>query len=594
MASAFLPTMKVVPFIPDSAPFNPEQRAWLNGFLAGWLNEASGNAPISAQPVATEPLLILFGSQSGNAEGFAKKIGKEAPTKGFAPRVHELDHATKLDLTKESRLLVVTSTWGEGEMPDNAKAFWDLISQESAPQLPQLQYSVLALGDKNYPDFCQAGKNIDAQLEKLGAQRIHPCVECDVDFESNAKQWLESSWSALGGTTASTSSPQSLVLSSEPATDGSYSRKNPFIAKLLNNKNLNAPGSSKDVRHIEIDLTGSELSYEVGDALGVFPQNDPSLVESILKTQGWNGAEEITIPDQGKLSLKESLLKSFEITKLNRDFLSALLTKVPSAAFQSRIAPDQKKELDEFCWGRDLLDLLTEYPSAKFAPQEFVDLLRKLNVRLYSIASSIKAHPNQVHLTVGAVRFESHGRKRGGVCSTFLADRVERGNEIPVFIQVSHGFRPPTNPDTAMIMVGPGTGIAPFRAFLEERKAIGAKGKNWLFFGDQHAKSDFLYQQELEDYFREGLLTQLDTAFSRDQTEKIYVQTRMKEKAKQLWEWLESGAHFYVCGDASRMAKDVDQTLHEVIIEEGKKSADEAKEYVKKLKSDKRYQRDVY
>lgn len=587
--------MKIMPLIPESAPFNPEQRAWLNGFLAGWLNESATGSSVATSSLSTEPLLILYGSQSGNAEGFAKKIGKEASGKGFAPRVHELDHATKLDLTMESRLLIVTSTWGEGEMPDNAKAFWNLITHEAAPKLPQLQYSVLALGDKNYPDFCQAGKNIDTQLEKLGAKRIHPCVECDVDYESNAKKWLEGSWAALGGTTSTSASAlPALTEGNEKTPTGSYSRKNPFSAKLLNNQLLNASGSSKDVRHIEIDLTGSNLSYDVGDALGVFSQNDPAIVESILKTQGWSGQEEVLTPDHGKLSLKESLLKSFEITKLSSAFLEAILKKVPTAEFKSLMAADKKKELDQFCWGRDLLDLLLAHPEAKFATQEFVDLLRKLNVRLYSIASSLKAHPNQVHLTVGAVRYESHGRKRGGVCSTFLADRLPVGNELPVFIQVSHGFRPPSNPETAMIMVGPGTGIAPFRAFLEERKATGAKGKNWLFFGDQHAKSDFLYQTELEQYFREGLLTQLDTAFSRDQKEKIYVQTRMKEKAKQLWEWLESGAHFYVCGDASRMAKDVDQALHEVIMEQGGQSAEAANDYVKKLKSDKRYQRDVY
>lgn len=587
--------MKVMPLIPDSAPFSAEQRAWLNGFLAGWLNEASGGQPTSATIAPTEPLLILYGSQSGNAEGFAKKMGKEAAQKGFAARVHELNHATTLDLTKEPRLLIMTSTWGDGEMPDNAKGFWDFLKSDKAPQLPQLKYSVLALGDKNYPSFCQAGKDFDAQFEKLGAQRVQACVECDVDYEGNAKQWIEGCWSAFGGSPSTGVSTPALSSNEDHASSSSkYDRKNPFIAKLLKNQLLNGTGSAKDVRHIEIDLTGSGLTYEVGDALGVFPQNDPALVDALLQTQGWSGNESVEVPDKGSQPIRVALEKYFEITKATSKILEAVKAKSPQAEFIPLLAPEKKKELDQYCWGRDLLDILQSNPLAKFTPQELVPLLRKLNVRLYSIASSLKAHANQVHLTVGAVRYEAQGRKKGGVCSTFLADRVSLGGDLPVFVQISHGFRPPSNPETSMIMVGPGTGIAPFRAFLEERKAIGASGKNWLFFGDQHAKSDFLYQEELENYFREGILHQLDTAFSRDQKEKIYVQDRMKEKGKMIWEWLESGAHFYVCGDASRMAKDVDQALHEIIATHGGKGVEGSAEYVSQLKSAKRYQRDVY
>lgn len=585
--------MKSVPIIPSSAPFSPDQRAWLNGFLAAWLGEA-GEMPTGLSNAAPqEPLLILYGSQSGNAEGLAKRIGKESATQGYQARVLEMAQAVSLDFSKESRLVCITSTWGDGEMPDNAKPFWDYLNSDLSPSLANLQFSVLALGDRNYPAFCQAGKDLETKLAALGGKRIHPLAECDVDYETPAKAWIEGLWPALKGVANGTSHVNGTNGASKPEKfDPKYSRKNPFSASLKTNQNLNGAGSEKEVRHIEIDLAGSELTYEVGDALGVFSKNDPALVEAILKLQGWSGNESVPLPDGGTSSIQEALLQSYEITKLSPKLLEAATQH--GAELKGLLEPAKKKELDAYLWGRDLLDLFQEFPALKWSPEACVTLLKKLNVRLYSIASSLKAHPGEVHLTVGAVRFETHGRKRGGVCSTFLADRVALGGAIPVFVQVSHGFRPPQNPETPMIMVGPGTGIAPFRAFLEERKAIGAKGKNWLFFGDQRIATDFLYRDELGQFQKEGYLAQLDTAFSRDQATKIYVQNRMLENAKDLWSWLESGAHFYVCGDASRMAKDVDAALHQIVQEQGGKSAEAAADYVKQLKTDKRYQRDVY
>ena len=546
---------------------------------------------------------MLYGSQSGSAEGLAKKFAKEAATKGFAPRVMELNAAAKLDLTQEARAVIITSTWGDGEPPDNATEFWSHISAEAAPKLANLNYSVLALGDKNYSEFCGAGKKFDERLETLGAKRIHPRVDCDLDYEALAKGWMDSVWPALIATSTGSESVASEPANSpngpSPAADSpiastTYSRTNPFPARLITNRKLTGVDSGKDTRHFEISLQDSGLTYEVGDALGVIPQNCPALVDEIIRALGCDGEEGVTEPSGKETSLRSALLRNYQITKPGSSLLQLIADKAGDEELKSLLEPSRKADLDKFLYGREVIDVLLRCGAAKFAPKEFVGLLAKLQPRLYSISSSPKAHPGEVHLTIAAVRYESHGRARKGVCSTFLADRVEADTPVPVFVQTSHGFRIPADGSKPIIMIGPGTGIAPFRAFLEERRAIGATGKNWLFFGDQKAASDFLYREQLEGMLAEDLLTRLDTAFSRDQAEKIYVQTRMLEQAAELWRWLEDGAHLYVCGDAKRMAKDVDAALHEIIQNAGGKTADEAKAYVAKLKSDKRYQRDVY
>jgi sulfite reductase (NADPH) flavoprotein alpha-component len=376
-----------------------------------------------------------------------------------------------------------------------------------------------------------------------------------------------------------------------------YSRKNPFPATLTVNRKLTGEGSNKDTRHFEIALSGSGLAYEVGDSLGVFARNDTELVEGILRNQGFSGDEQVTNPDGKTVSLREALTKDFIISEPGKQLLQVLPDKDSSSAFlKDLLDPGSKSHLDDYLWGRDVLDLLEEFTAAKFSPEEFVKVLRKLQARLYSIASSQKAVGEEVHLTVAVVRYqpERSGHLHRGVCSTFLAERAEGDGKVPVFVHTAKHFRIPENPDTATIMVGPGTGIAPFRAFLQERKAAGAKGKNWLFFGEQKAASDFFYKEEFASWQADGVLTKFITAFSRDQAQKIYVQHRMLENAPELFDWLENGAIFYVCGDASRMAKDVDTALHQIVEKAGSKTTEQAKEYVDALKKEKRYRKDVY
>jgi sulfite reductase (NADPH) flavoprotein alpha-component len=594
--------MSSIPFIPDSAPFSPEQRLWLNGYLAGLFSDASlaarAMSGLSAAPAApAKPLAVLFGSQTGTAEGLAKKVSKEAEKRGFAPKLVDMAKYESVDLTKEENVLVITSTYGDGDPPDNAQAFWDYLKSETAPPLSQLHFSVLALGDTNYAEFCAFGKKCDERFEQLGAQRVHPRVDCDVDYDGPAKAWTEGVFAAL----SSTGSAPASVSDEAPAATG-HSKKNPFPARLLTNRLLNAEGSGKEVRHYEISLAGSGLIYEVGDALGVVPVNCGELVGDILAALGCDGEEAVKSPEGTETSLRLALTQHYDITRPSVELLKAAAERgAAGGELAGLLDPARKDDLKKWLWGREIIDVIGGLAS-QFSAAEFIALLKKLQPRLYSISSSPKAHPDEVHLTVAAVRYEGHGRPRKGVCSTFLADRCVaagatdpgHGTPVAVFVQTSHGFRLPENGDVPVIMCGPGTGIAPFRAFLEERAATGAKGRNWLFFGDQKRATDFLYREQLEGWLADGHLTRLDLAFSRDQAEKIYVQNRMLENAAELWSWLECGAHFYVCGDASRMAKDVDAALHQIAETAGGLSTEAAAAYVAKLKSDKRYQRDVY
>ncbi len=544
--------MSSVPLIPENAPFTTEQRAWLNGFLAGALSRGQAAAAGGTEADKTQ-LLIAYGSQSGNAESLAKRLAKEAAGRGFAAGVAGLDSLQAADLPKHPNLLLITSTWGEGEMPDNAAAFWEQLNQNgSSPALAGVRYGVLALGDLNYGDtFCQAGRLLDQRLAELGAARVLERAECDVDFDEPAAAWAQKAWQAFAGelSAASTIAPTTLP----EQTETGWSRKNPYQAPLIANVRLNGADSAKDTRHLAFSLAGSGLTYEAGDALGVFPRNDPLMVDGIIAAHGFDASAVAPLPDGGEAGLREALIHHYECRKFHG-----------------------------------------QRPAEQVDLPSWLAVLRKLQPRLYSIASSPKAHPDEVHLCVGVVRYEAEGIQHGGVASTFLADRLPEAETAGVFVQVSKHFRPPADGTTPMIMVGPGTGIAPFRAFLEERQAAGASGKNWLFFGDQRRDCDFLYREQIEGWQADGLLTELDLAFSRDQADKIYVQHRMKQKGALLWRWLEEGAHFYVCGDASRMAKDVDLALHEVVREHGGKSDDDAKAYVAELKKAKRYARDVY
>jgi len=374
-----------------------------------------------------------------------------------------------------------------------------------------------------------------------------------------------------------------------------YSRTNPFPAKLLVNRRLSGPESEKDTRHFEVDLTRWGLSFEVGDSLAVYPTNDPQLVDEIIHAVGATGDEEVPRPKGVPTTFRAALMRDYSITQPTPKFLKAIAHRASAApTLHYLLAPDRKQDLQTYLWGMEAIDFLIEHPSARFTPEEFVGLLTKLQPRLYSVASSLKAYPEQVHFIVDVVRYESHGRLRKGVASSFLAERADNA-PVPVYPSVAKHFHLPEGPDVPIIMVGPGTGVAPFRAYLQERKAIGAKGKNWLFFGSQHQRCDFAYGDEFEAFKKEGLLTRLDCAWSRDQVGKIYVQHRMQENAAEIWKWIDGeGAHFFVCGDAKRMAKDVDATLRKIVQEHGGKSVDQANEYVEKLKSDKRYKRDVY
>lgn len=598
--------MNTVPFIPENAPFTVEQRAWLNGFLAGLFSqvppEHMPSPPVNGAQQSREPLLVLFGSQTGTAENLAKKFAKEALQRGFAPLVLALNDYEKANFAAANKAVIISSTWGDGDPPDNAADFWNWLNSDSAPRLEKLQYAVLGLGDRNYSEFCGASKKFDSRLGVLGAKRLAPRGECDVDYEAPAKAWMDGLWLLLGNGDAKAGSPLppgTPVASNgahgvtRPTTETSaptYGKSNPFPARLLKNVLLNKPGSAKEVRHYEISLDGSGLIYEVGDALSVMPTNCPTLVDDLIAALNCSGEEPVKIAET-EMPLREAFAKHFDITKPSRELLTAVGGK--NAELNSLLGPDRADDLKRWLYGRDVLDVL-QLLLAPMPVAEFLPLLRKLAPRLYSIASSLKAHPGEVHLTVSTVRYESFGRDRKGVASTFLADRAGDSELVKVFIQPSHGFKLPTSGDTPIIMVGPGTGIAPFRAFLEEREVTGAKGKSWLFFGDQKRATDFLYEEQFAAWQKAGLLNRLDLTFSRDQVEKVYVQHRMLENATELWSWLEAGAHFYVCGDASRMAKDVDDALHNIIKTAGGKSAEEAKAYVAKLKSDKRYKRDVY
>ena len=592
--------MTKIPYIPETAPFTLEQRAWLNGFLAGlFANGGSGDMPQlnNAPAKAGEPLPILFGSQTGTAEALAKRIAKDAEQRGFAPLVIPLNDHTQANLTRGGKAVIISSTWGDGDPPDNATNFWSWLQSDAAPRLENLQFAVLGLGDKNYSDFCGAAKKFDERLENLGARRLVPRGECDTDYENAAKSWVDGLWEKLQSSPASTNGGGTNGHAAHTnghavAVKTGFSKSNPFPAKLLKNVLLNKPGSVKEVRHYEISLEGSGLTYEVGDALGVVPVNCPALVDEMLAVLRCAGDEAVSVGDV-EMPLREALTRHFDLCKLSQELLAAVGSRAPGSELAALLAPGRRDELKKWLWGRDVQDII-RVSEKSFSPAELVPLLKKLAPRLYSISSSPKAHPGQVHLTVSAVRYESFGRGRKGVASTFLADRIGDADCVKVFVQPSHGFKPPANGDVPMIMVGPGTGIAPFRAFLHERQVCGAKGKHWLFFGDQKRATDFLYDEELGQWQKNGHLTRLDLAFSRDQADKIYVQDRMLENAAELWSWLEAGAHFYVCGDASRMAKDVDAALHRIIETAGGKSAEDAKAYVAKLKSEKRYQRDVY
>ncbi len=591
-----------IPAIPKDAPFTGDQRTWLAGFLAGLHSRlvGGGTSHAGAPEPAVRPLAhILYGTQTGTAELLAQEAAKLARTQGFETAVIGLDDLDMVRLAAMERAVIVTSTYGEGEMPDNAQLFWKRLSASDAPRLEGLSYAVLALGDTAYDDFCQAGKLIDTRLEQLGAQRLAARLDCDVDYEQPAADWFSATLPLLprtvggpGATSAAASAPTREPEPEPPAVSRpGWSRKNPYPASLLARQRLSGPDSGKEIHHFEFALGDSGLSYEAGDALGVIPRNEPALVKALLHRLG--AAWDDPTPD-GEGALGERLSAACEIVTPSRDLIAAIETRAGDEGLTHVLRHGDREALGAWLWGRDVLDLLDLNAGLQFDLAEFLGWLKPLQHRAYSISSSPLAHPGAVHLTVAAVRWHHEGRAHGGVCSTHLADRLAEGGHAGIFVSPNKAFRPPADPQAPMIMVGPGTGVAPFRAFLQQRRAVGAEGRNWLFFGDQHRESDFIYADELGQMSRDGFLTRLDLAFSRDQAEKVYVQTRMRENGRDLYAWLQEGGHFYVCGDATRMARDVDHALHEIVALHGGMTAEAAADFVAELKREKRYQRDVY
>jgi sulfite reductase (NADPH) flavoprotein alpha-component len=539
----------------------------------------------------------------------------------WQPRVVGMDAYSDVDLSQEKYLAVICSTWGDGDMPDSAVAFWNFLQSEQAPRLEATSYAVFGLGDRNYRRFCQASRNLDARFEALGAKRLLPVVACDTDYEAASQAWFGDMSTALQGLAGEGLPPaaegNATVGASAASVGGSvnaghngssansqpdsqtlkYDRKRPFPAPLLENHPLNARESSKDTRHFGLSLLGSGLTYKAGDALGVIPRNDYNLVDRVILRLNALGNETVTVAGE-PATLRHALLEKLDLRRASEALLHALLGGTKNPGERRRIeallkGPESETTL-EFLATRDTLDVMDTFGNSHPSIQDIVGALGKLSPRLYSIASSPLANPHEVHLCVGVQRQAQNGRVRRGVTSTFLAERVPLGMPVPVYVQPTSHFVLPAQTDVPLIMVGPGTGIAPFRAFLQERRALGDKGRNWLFYGDQKRSTDFLYSDELLAMEADGFLNRMSLAFSRDQEQKIYVQDRMLEAADDLYAWLEEGAGFYVCGDAKRMAKDVDAALHQVIERAGGKTPDQARDYVEKMKKDKRYARDVY
>ena len=577
-----------LPKFPVDAPFSADQKSWLSGFLAGVKAVQTSTLEDSKQSKNNPDnvLNILFGTQTGNAEGLALETADVAKTYGLDTKVQGLDEVDIKDFQNMKNVIVSIATYGEGEMPDNAELFWkDLVSPEM-PKLPEMRFGVLALGDTGYDEFCQAGKLIDMRLEQLGASRIISRQDCDVDYEDIAASWISDAVPKLtNNLSRSDPGEKSTRVRSE------WNRKNPFPARLSLNKLLSKNGSGKEIRHYEVDISDSGIEYSAGDVINVLPVNNSTLVSLIIERLDIDPSH---IPNGKEQSLEVLLTSYYEISTPGKKLVTYLEEKLNNESLSKVVKNSDKQALSDYLWGKDILDLLNIDPDFHFDVDEFLSNLKPLQHRAYSISSSPKKYPDSVHMTISSVRWLTNNRDHLGVCSTYLADRVNDDQKVKIFMSPNKAFRIPENHETPMIMVGPGTGIAPFRAFLDEREIIGASGQNWLFFGDQTREFDFIYENEFSEKLKKGILTKLDLAFSRDQDEKIYVQDRMLESSAELFRWLEKGAYFYVCGDALRMAKDVDATLRKIIEMEGNMTSEKADAYVNNLKKEKRYLRDVY
>ncbi|HBR7848872.1 sulfite reductase subunit alpha [Klebsiella pneumoniae] len=572
--------------------FTPTQLAWVSGYFWGVLNQQSGAAVAEPAPAAEVPTITLISaSQTGNARRVAEALRDDLlAAKLNVKLVNAGDYKFK-QIAAEKLLVVVTSTQGEGEPPEEAVALHKFLFSKKAPKLDGTAFAVFGLGDTSYEFFCQSGKDFDNKLAELGAERLLDRVDADVEYQAAAAEWRARVVEALKAR-APVAAPAQLATSGavNDIHTSPYTKEAPLTATLSVNQKITGRNSEKDVRHIEIDLGDSGLRYQPGDALGVWYQNDPQLVKELVELLWLKGDEPVTV--EGKtLPLSEALQWHFELTVNTATIVENYATLTRSESLLPLVG--DKAQLQQYAAATPIVDMVRFSPTQLDA-EALIGLLRPLTPRLYSIASSQAEVESEVHVTVGVVRYEIEGRARAGGASSFLAERVEEDGEVRVFIEHNDNFRLPANPETPVIMIGPGTGIAPFRAFMQQRAADGAQGKNWLFFGNPHFTEDFLYQVEWQSYVKEGLLTRIDLAWSRDQQQKIYVQDKLREQGAELWRWINDGAHIYVCGDANRMAKDVENTLLEVIAEYGAMDAEAADEFLSELRVERRYQRDVY
>jgi sulfite reductase (NADPH) flavoprotein alpha-component len=576
--------------------FSREQALWASGYFAalagmGAAAVAAPGAGGDALP-AVAPVTVLYGSETGNSAGLAQGFGDRLRAAGHDVRVSDMNDYKVRQLKDERFLLVITSTHGEGDPPQSALNFFEFVEGRKAPALPGLKFAVLALGDSTYEKYCEAGKRLDRRLEELGAVRITSRVDCDVDFEAPSALWMDTVQPLLPKEQKGAPATVLSVVAAPAAAVPSYGKRNPLQAPVIENLVLTGRGSTKETRHIEFSLAGSGLSYEPGDALGLVPSNDMATVAAILSQTGLDGETAVT-GRQGEATLARVLTSELEIQTATPRFLEVWARLSGAAALQRLNAPENSAERNAFLHGHHVIDIVRAFPAPGIAAADFLAGLRPLQPRLYSIASSLASVPDEVHLTVAAVRYELHGEPRAGIASGQLSGRAEPDTVLPVYVQPNPHFRLPSD-DTAIIMIGAGTGVAPYRAFLQEREARGSAGKSWLFFGERNFRSDFLYQVEWQEYLRSGLLSRMDVAFSRDRAEKVYVQHKLREKGADIFAWLEEGAHLYVCGDAANMAPDVHEALLTAVQEHGRLGPDEAEDYLRTLQRDHRYQRDVY
>lgn len=596
--------MTAVPFLPKNAPFTAEdidvlnqlvqrstplQRSWLSGFLAGLdaaQGQTAGAALAAAAPAARprQPLTILYGSESGNTEALAMKAKKLAAKQNFDAKIVDMADADLATIAKSKNLIVYISTWGDGDPPQRAVDFHKALMADDAPRFEGVRFAVLALGDTAYVNFCQTGKQIDARLEALGATRVADRQDLDLDFQKAAAAWTDKALEVFAPAEPAANTVVHVDFKGAPAADENdeprFTAENPIEAEISALINLNGTGSTRETWHAEFAVDDPGFVYKPGDAIGLYPENDPELAGDLLKAVGLDG----------DAALAKKLATSFDITTLSRPLVDGY-AKLTGRKDVAKLLEDG--ELARFTADRQLVDLFETFPE-KLTSDQFVKLLRPLPGRLYSVASSLKAHAGEAHLLVGAVRWTSHGRTRKGVTSTYLADRCKVGGKARIYIKPNRHFGLPTDGDRPIIMIGAGTGVAPYRGFVEERAENGDKGKSWLFFGERNFSYDFLYQLEWQDHLASGALSRIDVAFSRDQPEKIYVQTRLWERRQELLKWLDEGAHIYVCGDEKGMAKDVDTTLVRILAETAKGDEEAGRAKLKELTKAGRYQRDVY